>query len=410
MNTSKPTKEGAYQANNISLSVVHRLLVIAIRRNVLVGISSVEELFAQPGQEIIVKKEHLDKPVLLSGGSGLPNLRDMPMTAGALSAYLSQRGQSIGCAEPVTFYLLRRCAVTDIGRTSGEQDTSIVNCPDISYYRLFETSMVMMLESGFSQRDYVRLCPEVQCPICLADETMSEAARTKKWEAGCALGKHLKSSVHSGALIFQRQAEKDKDEHIHGKYVCPYCEQIAEDGSVPEYDTMRDLMQHIESSNATTLTKRSGSAGVEWITEKANSQAHDNLKAEAGWYEREWKGNISVSDNDSQVRMQQAVARFCVGDANDEESTGLVLYDTSPGLVSGTFVYDIPENMRDMVLTREYRTPSLKEALRSRGLSLPGAPDAGQGVPNPFEDHQLQGTVRTSERGMQISYSFIFGR
>ncbi len=108
--------------------------------------------------------------------------------------------------------------------------------------------------------------------------------------------------------------------------------------------------------------------------------------------------------------MQQAIERFCAGDANVKKSNGLVIHETCPGFVSGTFVCDIPENMREMVFTREYQRPSLKETLISRGLSLPDVPNADPGVPDPFEDHQPQESVPTSGRGMQIPYTFIFRR
>lgn len=67
----------------------------------------------------------------------------------------------------------------------------------------------------------------------------------------------------------------------------------------PNMIPWESLFLHIESSDTTKLTQRSGIAGVEWMSKKTNVIAHDSSKAEAGWYRCDWKGDLNVTNNDS---------------------------------------------------------------------------------------------------------------
>lgn len=81
-------------------SVPHRLLAIALRRDILVGINTIDELFNGRFQNILIKDEFKDKPVLVSSiskGTGV-DLAD-PMRATSLTSYLKLRGKQIGCPD-----------------------------------------------------------------------------------------------------------------------------------------------------------------------------------------------------------------------------------------------------------------------------------------------------------------------
>ena len=96
MTAEESAKELVYSINlprtadSISLLIVHRLLVMAIRRRLLVGISTIEEFFEQTGREIQIKKEFLNNLILMSGGPRGLGITDSLTTAGALTEHLSR--------------------------------------------------------------------------------------------------------------------------------------------------------------------------------------------------------------------------------------------------------------------------------------------------------------------------------
>ena len=83
---------------------------------------------------------------------------------------------------------------------------SDAEAPEILYQWFVQTFMLTILENSFNQRGYFRIRPKEYCTLCTDDETMNETAKAKKWEAGSALTKHMRDSVHSGAARFKRQA------------------------------------------------------------------------------------------------------------------------------------------------------------------------------------------------------------
>lgn len=98
--TLKFTLLSPSRASNIQFSVPHRLLAIAIRRNALMDINTLEELFESQLQNIRVKPEFLGKPVLLSAVSkGTAVDANRPLRATALTEYLKLRGQRVGCPQ-----------------------------------------------------------------------------------------------------------------------------------------------------------------------------------------------------------------------------------------------------------------------------------------------------------------------
>ncbi|KAG5759525.1 hypothetical protein H9Q72_012353 [Fusarium xylarioides] len=97
------------------LSAPHRILTIALRRGVLVGINNLDDLFTQRQRYILIKDEFKDKPVLLKGkNAGRSVQEDQPMTSLALTEYLKLRGTKIGLTKSITFYSIRRNTAMDL--------------------------------------------------------------------------------------------------------------------------------------------------------------------------------------------------------------------------------------------------------------------------------------------------------
>lgn len=70
---------------------------MAIRRGILVGIGSVDELFEGQLQNMGIKDEYKDKPVFLASMSeGTSIDLDEPMKAASLTSYLKLCGQQNG--------------------------------------------------------------------------------------------------------------------------------------------------------------------------------------------------------------------------------------------------------------------------------------------------------------------------
>lgn len=108
------------KASNLALSAPHRLLVIALRRQALEGISTIDELHDSEMRHIRIKSEFLDRPVVASGTyRGLKVNMDKPATAGSLSEYIRLRGQKLGYKHTITIYSFRRRAGTDFSKAFG---------------------------------------------------------------------------------------------------------------------------------------------------------------------------------------------------------------------------------------------------------------------------------------------------
>ncbi|KAH6950674.1 hypothetical protein DER45DRAFT_649192 [Fusarium avenaceum] len=108
-----------YCKTAFELSAPHRLLTIALRRGVLVGIETLDDLFTQPQRYILIKDEFKDQPILLAGGSRGLTVENKPMTSLALTEYLSLRGKKIGLLKSISFYSIRRNTAMDLSTKLG---------------------------------------------------------------------------------------------------------------------------------------------------------------------------------------------------------------------------------------------------------------------------------------------------
>ncbi|KAK5138098.1 hypothetical protein LTR08_004792 [Meristemomyces frigidus] len=114
------------EPQNIVFSPAHRLLVIALRRNVLDGIATLEDLLGSDLHNIRVSEAHLGDTVFLAGtpkGEAVDPKR--PMKVHGMTDYLQGRGKLMGYTTKITWYAIRRRAATDMARRIGLNATRI---------------------------------------------------------------------------------------------------------------------------------------------------------------------------------------------------------------------------------------------------------------------------------------------
>jgi Protein of unknown function (DUF3435) len=106
---------------NIPFSISHRLLMIALRRNALEGIETLEQLFSGDLTNIVIKEDFLNKPILLAADHrGLSLKEYKPMPASALTNYIQIRGRASGFPNKITFYTVRRRMASDLANSFGK--------------------------------------------------------------------------------------------------------------------------------------------------------------------------------------------------------------------------------------------------------------------------------------------------
>ncbi|SMY24059.1 unnamed protein product [Zymoseptoria tritici ST99CH_1A5] len=103
-------------ANNLIFSAAHRLLVIALRRGILVGINSIDDLMNCTLARIPIKPEAMNDPLFYAGrarGAGID--MSSPLRVNALSEYLRKVARKVGYIFAVLGVTpIRRRALTDI--------------------------------------------------------------------------------------------------------------------------------------------------------------------------------------------------------------------------------------------------------------------------------------------------------
>ncbi|KAK8151758.1 hypothetical protein IWX90DRAFT_496155 [Phyllosticta citrichinensis] len=102
-------------AEELFLSTPHRLLVIALRRHLIKGIETLDELINYPFHQIKIKEEHLTDPIFYASVPKGQQLNPPhPLKAAALSKYLANQGLALGYNKGILFYSLRRKARLDL--------------------------------------------------------------------------------------------------------------------------------------------------------------------------------------------------------------------------------------------------------------------------------------------------------
>ena len=116
--------------DNINFSIPHRLLVIALRRNLLEGIDNIDDLMSTDLEQLTIKEQFLRDPIFLigrPGGRGI-DTSDTPaeqraMSAISMTTYLRDTGRGVGYTAPITLYPFRRRTATDLVTIIGEAAT-----------------------------------------------------------------------------------------------------------------------------------------------------------------------------------------------------------------------------------------------------------------------------------------------
>jgi len=118
--------------DNLIFSIPHRLLTIALRRKLIYGMETIDQLFDGTSQYITIKPDHLDDPVFIGSrprGLGLSE-DSKPMSSKSLSAYLTDRGQKVGFSEAITFYSIRRRSALHFTRLVGRDNARALMAHD----------------------------------------------------------------------------------------------------------------------------------------------------------------------------------------------------------------------------------------------------------------------------------------
>lgn len=104
---------------NLQLSVPHRLLTAALRRNILQSIETVGDLHNGNLMSIPVKEQHLDDPVFVQGRAADTDVDvHAAIIAQKLTNYIRKRGQQAGFPDAITIYSFRTAA-SEIGFQHG---------------------------------------------------------------------------------------------------------------------------------------------------------------------------------------------------------------------------------------------------------------------------------------------------
>ena len=105
--------------DNLIFSVPHRLLAIAIRRKLLEGIETVEDLLNGDLQFLTIKPDHLDDPVFYNAKEKGAGLTTEPLRAAYLTPYLKKRAALAGFEGNITWYAIRRRSAAVLARSVG---------------------------------------------------------------------------------------------------------------------------------------------------------------------------------------------------------------------------------------------------------------------------------------------------
>lgn len=86
---------------------------------------------------ITIKNEFLDKPILPKAGTrGMSVVPNEPLSATALTIYISRRGKKLGYATAINFYSIRRRVATNLAESLGASATRYIMGHDSSTHTL----------------------------------------------------------------------------------------------------------------------------------------------------------------------------------------------------------------------------------------------------------------------------------
>lgn len=214
-----------------------------------------------------------------------------------------------------------------------ESDYSLL-LDDVSYKDAAKTAMELMYENSLNE---YKLQQQIQCPLCLDDDTIPDADyRYKMWNHGH-LKKHMKAQFHSPYDIFKRKAGVRQVEEETPGVICIFCETLVPDDYEINYFNSESLLgRHVDRSSSRNIAEVGG-----WSTPEL-ARKHENAKKAYGWYDSQFKGDTELklrmvaSGEDLRRRKRgrkSAVHTF----SDDKELTGPVAMPGFSGIVLGAF-------------------------------------------------------------------------
>lgn len=183
---------------------------------------------------------------------------------------------------------------------SPKTTTFLTELSKVPYQAGLSITLTMLLENSLSE---VVLYRDGQCPLCLADPTVSAEDKAKFWEKG-KLKRHIEgqqgkaSFIHGPKKAFERLCASIVT--ADNKWVCPYCVRIAPPGAQQvTYVSQKEVNAHIRKSDGKQISGNSAKTTVRgrqiWAT-SAHVKQHEELKTAEGWYDPNFSYGLSSSN------------------------------------------------------------------------------------------------------------------
>lgn len=177
-------------AANLTFSPAHRLLTMALRRNIIVGIETVDELLDGSNSAIMIKPAHLHEPLFYKAqfkGAGLDT--SGPMSGAGAAEYLRRIAYRLGWKfTTLGLHPIRRRALTDVAARLGKDTARRIagHSPDsttLERYYLFLGPMFdqtsTLLEQPLTDNGYTEAYRKAWAPLAMGRIEDEAVARTR---------------------------------------------------------------------------------------------------------------------------------------------------------------------------------------------------------------------------------------
>ncbi|KAK7527945.1 uncharacterized protein IWZ02DRAFT_141087 [Phyllosticta citriasiana] len=127
------------------------------------------------------------------------------------------------------------------------------------------------------------------CELCEEDNTVGEVSKRKQWASEVHLRRHQEGTYHSRRSRWDRMQKHLVEQNPGRGWVCPYCPQSAQ----KDYGSLSHLVRHILGT---------GERRRESVLSDEALLLHERLKAEDGWYDDDFQGDVSTERKRSRER------------------------------------------------------------------------------------------------------------
>lgn len=265
--------------------------------------------------------------------------------------------------------------------------TDIAGAKDISYAGLAKSAMEILLENTLTAHvEWTNA--DKTCPRCCDDDTVGLGQQQKEYTSAANLDTHLRGNFHTPVSEWKRYVKlhcvsKSNKELLE----CPYCKE-ARIANADTYKTIRGLVDHVKDS-----------------TPSSTSERHDELKANAGWYDEDFQKSITAGVQANTAQASRGVRRRRLLDLGIVLTPGHVIeeafpHPTIPNVSIGPPQSEDPADLFPQLVSR---------GLPVRNLDvIPPHLEGiiGKGYPQPFaEDPSIVSsslTTRSSDKEMMM--------